>query len=257
MVDQEAREQVAAANARLGGALKVEVIALDQIREIEKNARYMTNETYRRLVENIERDGCLSSVPLLDRHPDGDGTWRCISGNHRVKAARDAGLTETVCLYFDETLDADRVRALQLSHNALVGQDDRQVLRELYDEIGDLDFKAYTGLDDNLLGALQQPDLKPLSEAVAEFRSVSILFLPEEHDQLEALIDQLIDGAGGDGVYLARFADYDRMLDALTRTKDEADVKNTATAMTLLLELVERNIDQLPQVIEDLGGVSE
>jgi ParB-like chromosome segregation protein Spo0J len=42
---------------------------------------------FKRLVENIRRDGVLTQLPLVYR-------GRILSGNHRVRAAIEAGLTE-------------------------------------------------------------------------------------------------------------------------------------------------------------------
>jgi len=44
--------------------------------------------------------------------------------------------------------------AIHLSHNAIAGQDDLAILRELFDEINDVALKEYSGLDDVVLGKL-------------------------------------------------------------------------------------------------------
>ena len=77
-----------------GQGLKTEFMDIDprQIELLEVNAQYMEPEQYQRLVGNVRQDGCLMSVPLLYRTPE--GTYRCVSGNHRTQAAIDAGLKE-------------------------------------------------------------------------------------------------------------------------------------------------------------------
>jgi hypothetical protein len=42
-----------------------------------------------------------------------------------------------------------------------------------------------------------------------------------------------------------RRAEYDRLLDTLTIAKEQAGVKNTATAFGLLLDIVEEHLDQI------------
>jgi hypothetical protein len=108
-----------------------------------------------------------------------DDRYTILSGNHRVKAAKDAGLTEVTLLYTDRELTHAQQVAIQLAHNAIAGQDDLAILRELYDEINDVALKEYSGLDDVLLGKLNPPDLDPLSEKGLDYRIVSIAFLPE------------------------------------------------------------------------------
>jgi hypothetical protein len=233
-------------------SLRIAIVPISQCDLLEKNARFMRVEQYKRLVENIRRDGCLTSVPFAIRHagsagsPQGD-RYTILSGNHRVKAAKDAGLTEVTLLYTDRELTHAQQVAIQLSHNAIAGQDDMAILRELYDEINDVALKEYSGLDDVLLGKLNPPDLDPLSEKGLEYRIVSIAFLPEEVERAEKLFAKIMEQADGDRTWINRRADYDRMLDALTVAKEAAGVKNTATAFGLLLDLVENHFDEIPR----------
>ena len=225
-------------------SLRIAVVPIDQCDFLEKNARFMRVEQYRRLVDNIKRDGCLTSVPFAVRRGE---RYAILSGNHRVKAARDAGLSEVMVLYTDRELTRAQQVAIQLSHNAIAGQDDLAILRELYDEINDVALKEYSGLDDVLLGKLNPPELDPLSEKGLEYRIVSIAFLPEEVERAEALFAKVLEQADGDRTWVNRRADYDRMLDLLTAAKQAAGVKNTATAFGLLLDLAEKHLDELPQ----------
>ncbi|MCY2927890.1 MAG: ParB/RepB/Spo0J family partition protein [Planctomycetota bacterium] len=224
-------------------SLRVAVVPIDQCDFLEKNARFMRVEQYRRLVENIRRDGCLTSVPFAVKRGD---RYYILSGNHRVKAAKDAGLTEVPVLYTDRELTRAQQVAIQLSHNAIAGQDDLAILRELYDEINDVALKEYSGLDDVLLGKLNPPNLDPLSEKGLEYRVVSIAFLPEEVERAEKLFAKMLEQATGNVTWVNRRADYDRMLDTLTVAKAKAGVKNTATAFGLLLDLAEKHLDEIP-----------
>ena len=228
---------VAELNEKLSASsLRMAIVPTDQCDLLEKNARFMRAEQYQRLVANVKRDGCLTSVPFAIRLGD---RYRILSGNHRVSAAKDAGLTEIPILYTDRELTHQQQVAIQLSHNAIAGQDDLAILRELYDEINDVVLKEYSGLDDVILGKLNPPNLDPLSESALEYRIVSIAFLPEEVDRAEKLLGKVLEQAMGDRTWLNRRSDYDRMLDMLTIAKEQAGVKNTATAFGLLLDLAE------------------
>lgn len=250
MVEQQSCEVATGAGGLEGvneklaaSSLRVAVVPIDQCDFLEKNARFMRVEQYRRLVENIRRDGCLTSVPFAVKRGE---RYYILSGNHRVKAAKDAGLTEVPVLYTDRELTRAQQVAIQLSHNAIAGQDDLAILRELYDEINDVALKEYSGLDDVLLGKLTPPNLDPLSEKGLEYRVVSIAFLPEEVERAEKLFAKMLEQATGNVTWINRRADYDRMLDALTVAKAKAGVKNTATAFGLLLDLAEKHLDEIP-----------
>ena len=66
-----------------------------------------------------------------------------------------AGPSEVMVLYSDRELTRAQQVAIHLSHNAVVGQDDLAILRELYDEINDVALREYSGLDDVLPGQLR------------------------------------------------------------------------------------------------------
>jgi hypothetical protein len=255
-------ESLAKINAKLDrSSIRIATVPIGQCELLEKNARFMPAQQYRRLVENIRSDGALTSVPFAIRHPATPGSapsggpkgvasgdrYTILSGNHRVQAAKDAGLTEIMVLYTDQELTRQQQVAIQLSHNAIVGQDDLAILRDLYDEINDVVLKEYSGLDDVVLGRMEPPSLDPLSESALEYRVVSIAFLPHEAARAEALFAKVVEQASGDAIWVNRFAEYDRMLDLLTAAKEKAGVKNTATALGLLLDVAEKHLDEIPQ----------
>ena len=96
------------------GRFKIEEVEISKIRLIDKNARYMEQTDFRALVDNIKRDGELSSVPFCVKYPDGHFT--VVSGNHRVEAAKMAGLTIIPVMYvLEEDTSNDEIRAKQLS----------------------------------------------------------------------------------------------------------------------------------------------
>jgi hypothetical protein len=241
MVDEKPRLQEV--NAKLSGAgLRCEMIAVELLDLVDKNARYMPADQYRRLVDNIKRDGALTSVPFAVKRGE---RFLVLSGNHRVQAARDAGLKEILVLYTDRTLSRSEELGIQLSHNQIVGQDDMTILRELYAEIDELAMKEYSGWDDATLEKLTPPEIKPLSEQALEMRVVSIIFLPEEVERAEACFDEAMHRATGDKTWVNRRSEYDRMLDLLTQAKKAAGVKNTATAFMLLLEVASRHMEEI------------
>ncbi len=242
MVESESLDEV---NDKLAGtAVRIASVKIEQCDLLEKNARFMRAEQYQRLVSNVKRDGCLTSVPFAVKNGE---RFLILSGNHRVQAARDAGLSEILVLYSARQLSPAQQRAIQLSHNAIAGQDDLAILRELYDEINDVALKEYSGLDDVVLGRMEPPNLDPLSEKGLEYRIVSIAFLPDEVQRAEKLFARVLEQAVGDRTWVNRYADYDRFLDALTAAKSAAGVKNTATAFGLLLGLVERHLEEIPE----------
>ncbi len=200
-----------------------------------KNARYMEHRVFQNLVENIRRDGRLESVPLTRRTPTG---YRCLSGNHRVQAAKEAGISEVLILVVEGEMSRSQEVAKQLSHNSLVGADDMAILRDLWAEIDDVSLKYYAGIDDRLLGQLEDVSLAGLTEARMDFQVVSFAFLKGEGDRLKRIL-QDVQAVLENEAILARWGEYDRLMDALAAVKSRHNVTNGATALMLMLDIVE------------------
>jgi ParB-like chromosome segregation protein Spo0J len=109
----------------------------------EVNARYMSPTEFGRLVENVKTDGRLTSAVLACVTQTGE--VEILSGHHRCLAAIEAGLTEIDVLVITTPLSEERKAAIQLSHNAVTGQDNPSALADLYRNLG-LDAKMFSGL---------------------------------------------------------------------------------------------------------------
>lgn len=131
---------------------------------LEVNAHFMTKEKFDALVDNVRRDGVLTSVPLVYSDPD-TGVETVLSGNHRTKASIEAGLQEIPVLVINEKLSRQQQIAIQLSHNSIFGEDDPDTLSMLYEELDDVDWRSYSGLDDKVLDLLDDPSAVPFAEA--------------------------------------------------------------------------------------------
>jgi ParB-like nuclease domain len=211
---------------------------------LEVNARFMRKETFDRLVDNVRRDGGLTSVPLV-WDDAGAGRRVVLSGNHRIMAAIDAGLDQVEVMVVDQPLSRARQVALQLSHNAIEGEDDPATLKHLYDELDDVDWRSYSGLDDKQLGLLAELNLEGLSEANLDFAAVQLVFLPHELDAARTAIDEAKSITQADARWLAAYTDYEPTLDALATAHGAHNVGNVATALGVILAVFERHLDEL------------
>jgi len=239
--------------------MKEQVITIDprKIRLLELNARYMRHEMFIRLVENIRRDQTLSQIPfgwhvhdddtqepLYDK--EGEPLYEVLSGNHRVKAAVAADLPEIKFQVAQGYLTPDQRRAVQLSHNAISGEDDPAILKLVYDSIDDIGMKLYAGMDDAQLDLMQDAAIAPLSEANLTFQAISLLFLPDEMDAIEETLDIAKSAiAGSNQTWAARWRDYDAILDGLEAAGAAHNVRNTATTMLVIFETFTRHIEDL------------
>jgi hypothetical protein len=246
MVEENAAEAaLTALNATLqqiGQPYKLALVDPASLRELDKNAHYMTHEMFQNLVKNIERDGALASVPFC--WFDGE-SYHVLSGNHRVKAAVAAGVARILILYDDRPLTRQERVAIQLSHNAINGKDDPALLKELWAEIDDLSLKYYAGLDDKQLEQLADAQLQSMREAVLDYKALMFLFLPEEVERLEAAFQRAIESSVCEEAILVPLADFSRLVDALDKTKASYATKNHAVALSLVLDVFERHLPDL------------
>lgn len=227
---------------QLGQAYKLALVDPASLKELDKNAHFMTHEMFQNLVKNIERDGALASVPFC--WYDGE-RFHVLSGNHRVKAAVAAGVARILILYDDRPLSRQERVAIQLSHNAINGKDDPALLKELWAEIDDLSLKYYAGLDDKQLEQLADAQLQGMREAVLDYRSLMFLFLPEEVERLESAFQRAVESTVCEEAILAPLADFSRLVDALDKTKASYATKNHAVALSIVLDVFEQNLTDL------------
>ncbi|MDI3421763.1 hypothetical protein [Streptomyces luteolus] len=113
----------------------------------------------------------------------------CPATNHRTKAAIDADLQRIWWMEITKPLPLQRQIALQLSHNAITGEDDPATLKALYDELEDVSMRLYSGLDDKTLELLDEVSVPSLAEANLDFATVQIVFLPDEKEAAEQALE--------------------------------------------------------------------
>ena len=78
-----------------------------------------------------------------------------------------------------------------LSHNALIGQDDLSVLKEIYDSIQSIDLKQYSGIDEKVLEEFESMQLQPINEADIEFNEIRYFFNEKVFRLFERVIKKL------------------------------------------------------------------
>ena len=231
--------------------MTTKIIEIDpkELKLLELNARYMKHEEFGRLVANVKRDGKLTSAPFACW--DGEA-YLVLSGNHRTKAAIEAGIERIPCIVTDDPLSEDQKIAIQLSHNAIVGQDDPHTLKQLYEKILDIDLKEYSGLDDKTLNLLQDFTASSLPQVNLHYQTLSFVFLPDDLNAAKEIMEAAVKQVkSSDIVWTAKMKQYDDWLDAQEVAMSAHNVKNTATAINLVLKVFEENMGRLAEAWQD------
>lgn len=216
---------------------KVDVNLID---EAEENANRMTDEDFAALCDNIAMSGC-SSVPCCYRREN--GRFVMISGHHRLRACKKLHHKTIGILYVDESdLSRDEIIAIQLSHNSLHGEDDKNILKKLFSQIQSVDFKKFAHIN--------MDEIKPISSeglnlfAMKENYTISIILYNNSVDSINTLIGDIREvSKSSDVVLLAdQEPNEEWYLSLIKAIRNEYHIKSTNVAFSKILELAAKQM---------------
>jgi hypothetical protein len=195
----------------------------------------MTPQEFSLLVENIKRDGKLTSTPVVYR-------GEVLSGNHRVRGAIKAGIEEADVIDILTELSEERRLAIQLSQNAINGKDDPNILAQLYTSMKSLEWKQYSGVTDDAFKCTDEK-LAALGITRPKYEELIIVFLPEEKAAFIELLARIEAAKKPHDILVGSLDTFDALFDAIIRVKQEKKVINNAVALRMLAELAVRALD--------------
>lgn len=215
----------------IGQGLKIAKVHVDELKEQDVNARTMDKKMFERLTANIQKDKRLESLPFCAQAADG---LQIVSGHHRVRASRSAGITEIYIILDDTGLDKNKIRSKQLSHNSLQGVDNEQLVREIYAMIDDAEQKLAAFIDPNLELTFEKAQIKDI---VVDFdiKTVLVSFLSYQQATFERAA-QMLDGKY-DKLYVADLQQCKPFMEMLKRLGKEYDVRSMSTTFTKMAEI--------------------
>ena len=218
----------------LGNGLELWKVHPSTLREQDVNARAMPKAMFERLAQTIGRDKRLESLPLCAKTERG---LEIISGHHRVRAATSAGIFEMFVLVDVTGLTHSQIAAKQLAHNAIEGQDNEQLLAEIYRQIEDAESKLEAFIDQKLDIELPKVKIEGLDVEI-DFKMVLLIFLPRVKERLDRALEYLrSSGQRLDGVYIAADSDYAPLEKAVRRINEEYDVRVVADIIGKMADL--------------------
>ncbi|KAA9379663.1 hypothetical protein F5972_08400 [Microbispora cellulosiformans] len=218
----------------LGQGLELWRVHVDDLHEQELNAQAMPPAMFERLSATIGRDGRLESLPLCGMVND---RLEIISGHHRVRASRAAGVAYVWTIVDITGLTADQVKAKQLAHNAIHGQSEEQIVARIYAQISDVDAR--------LEAFVTPPDIEIIPPRVSlpnldldlAYRTVLITFLPHQADQFETAVKQITEQVDldRDHLYLVDRSLYEQWQALTRRIGREYDARALSTVVSRII----------------------
>jgi hypothetical protein len=220
------------------------------LRPAKKNARYMSEAMMARLTENIAKDGALSQLPLCWKSGE---SFEILSGHHRVAAAVKAGVIFGLTLYTDQDLSDAEKTAIQLSHNAIAGDDNLQVLMEMVATIQDPKVLRYAAVD---LASLPKPNAKALlglTEARLVLHPVIFYLTAPEIQTFEQFAEEFNERPVPEGEkgFVVDLSVYEAFMQELGRLAQRHGIKSANAALCHAIELM--HVEAAEQSGEEVG----
>lgn len=217
--------------AELEDGICLAKVELSALVEQDVNARVMDDAKFGQLVENIRKRGTLEQLPycaLTDRGVE------IVSGHHRTRAARLAGLKEVDVLLDRSKLTRSAIAAKQLAHNAIEGVDDEDMVRRIAAIITDVDDMLESAIDQKFFEKAEQ-EAKQLPQVKVDWdwKTVQFQWLPEDFGDFDRLVEQS-GKAELEGV--APLPQFDSFVEALKKTEKFCDVKNVGVAVSVMVK---------------------
>lgn len=224
----------------IGDDLVIRIVKISELREQDVNAQQMSSRDFDRLTENIRIRGQVESLPYCHQ-PNGEGAIEIISGHHRVRAARKAGVEEIPVIVDLRVMRRSEVVAKQIAHNELHGEPDEEILARLIAMIDNVDDLLMTGLDEDHLPSPENDDTKLLlPHAEFDWRMATFMFLPEQLNRVEDLASSI--PGTPELLGFARRDQFEDFSKALVQYGQLNNIKNMAAVVDKLTQIAQREI---------------
>lgn len=226
----------------MGSGLVIAKVQIDKVKEQDINARIMKNEMQDQLTANIAKRGQLESLPFLVLK---DGKLEIVSGHHRIKSARAAGLKDIIVIVDISGLTRSQIAAKQLAHNAISGFDDDSTLREIVKMITDVDDMIESFVGKEIMEEPLEQYEKMLSPAVQfDFKNVTFSFLPHQVRDMDALIKSL-ETTSSEVIGVASHEQCKSFVETLSRYQKFNDIRNVGAAIHSMVQNANERMNEV------------
>jgi hypothetical protein len=225
----------------LGQGLALWRAHIDDLHEQEINARVQPPAMFDRLKTTIGRDARLESLPFCALVSQDPVRIEIVSGHHRSRAARAAGLDYIYAIVDETGLSRDQIAAKQLAHNSIAGHDEGQLIARIYQQIADVDarLESYIAHEEGM-ETPPPPVQLPKLDLTIDYRTVLITFLPHQAELFMRAVEQLVTQAdlNRDELLLVDLALFDQWKAATSRLGKEYGARAASTVVARMVDAV-------------------
>ena len=214
----------------IGNGLEIWKVNIEELKEQDLNARYMKAEMFERLTENIKNSSRLESLPFCALTDKG---IEIISGHHRVRAARQAGIYEIFVIVDVSGLSPDKIKAKQLAHNSIGGYDNEELVKRIFDEIQDASAKLEAFVPDKIVEDFKRISVGDINVEM-DIQQIQLMFFKYERECIQKLENYLKEG---DEVYAAEITQFEDVKKLIKEAGQEYNIRAVGTILARLCEL--------------------
>lgn len=226
---------------QVGDGLYVMMLPIADLKERDVNAQVVSPRHMERLAENIRIRGQIESLPYVS-WPNREGTPEIISGHHRSRAARLAGVDVIPVLVDTQPMTASTKTAKAIAHNEIHGTPDEQILAQMVASIDNVDDLLMTGLPEDQLPTPDDDDTQlGLPNAEFDWRLVTLLFLPRQLAQFESAMDTL--DKHSELVGVAPREDFEEFSRQVIDYGRSLNIRSVATAIAAIIAIARREVE--------------
>jgi hypothetical protein len=218
---------------------KFEKVDINLIDESEINANKMPDEYFSALCDNIENSGLSTTLCCYKRS---NGKFVLISGHHRLRACKKLHYKQIGILYaLEEELSRDEILAVQLSHNSLHGEDDKNILKKMFAQIQSIEFKKFAHVNVEEIQPIESNGLNIIS--MKENYTISIVLYNDSLEFINELIGDINElKTRSDLVLIADQKNEDKYLEIQRVISKNFDIKSTNISFSKMLELAAKQL---------------
>lgn len=209
-------------------------VKVEDLVEQNLNARTMPRDMFRQLTANIGiRGNLVESLPFCAETKNG---VEIVSGHHRVRAARAGGITEIFVLLDTTGLTPSQIKSKQLSHNAIAGADNPQILKELFEQIEDAESRIAAFIDPKALNIPVPPSIE-IGDLITEvtFRQVNFVFLDHQMDKFNDVVALI--SADTKMVGVADLEQFEKFKKTVQKVKEIDDIRAVGMILSKLCDI--------------------
>ena len=166
-----------------------------------------------------------------------------LSGNHRLKAAIKAKLEYILILYIEE-VDKDKQIAYVLSHNALVGKDDAQMLKEIYSEMRTIEAREFSGLNGIQFIDTDKIPTVSINDGDIELTEMKFLFTESRSNDVKAVLAELEKQKISANSSIV-VGSYEEFIKVATEVKKKFNIKSNTVAFARMVDICKAYLQEM------------